>query len=138
MHEKIELRHAIDWAMALRQLTADEADEVGRVKGASPWGRFADTLTTIALHWFALPPEWLPAREVEAASHISPEQEEKMWDDIITAPHIAHGGTMLRRRIMIGQRLMKNRWKFKEYADVSAGRFLMEEFLGWVRSGLKV
>lgn len=138
MHEKIELRHVIDWALALRQLTAYEAEEVGKVKGASPWGRFADTMTAIALHRFALPPEWFPAQEVEAARSISPEQEERVWNDIITAPHTAQRGTGLRRRIMIGRRLMKNRWKFKEYADVSAGRFLMEEFLGWVRSGLKV
>ena len=136
LHEKIELRHVIDWALALRQLTADEAEEVGKVKGVSPLGRFADTMTAIALHRFALPQEWFPAREVEAASHISPEQEEQVWNDIITAPHIAPGGTMLRRRIMIGQRLMKNRWKFKEYADVSAGKFLLEEFRGWARSGL--
>lgn len=136
MHEKIELRHVIDWALALRQLTADEAEEVGRVKGTSPWGRLTDTMTAIALHRFALPEEWFPAREVEAASHISPELEERVWNDIITAPHIAPGGTMLRHRIMIGQRLMKNRWKFKEYADVSAERFLLEEFRGWARSGL--
>lgn len=136
MHEKIELRHVIDWALALRQLTADEAEEVGKVKGASSWGRFADTMTAIALHRFALPQEWFPAWEVEAARSISPELEERVWDDIITAQHIAHGGTTLYRRIMIGQRLMKNRWKFREYAEVSAERFLLEEFRGWARSGL--
>lgn len=134
MHEKIELRHVIDWALALRQLTQEEADEVSGVKGLSSWGRFADTMTAIALHRFALPQEWFPAREVEAASHISLEQEDRVWNDIITAPHIAPGGTTLRRRIMIGRRLMKNRWKFKEYADVSAERFLLEEFWGWVFS----
>ena len=134
MHEKIELRHVIDWAVALRQLTQEEADEVSGVKGLSSWGRFADTMTAIALHRFALPREWFPAREVEVASHISPELEERVWDDIISASHIAHGGTTLYRRIMIGQRLMKNRWKFREYADVSAERFLLEEFRGWAFS----
>lgn len=138
LHEKIELRHVIDWALALRQLTAYDAEEVGKVKGASPWGRFANTMTAIALHRFVLPQEWFPSREVEAASHISPELEERVWDDIISASHIAHDGTKLYRRIMIGQRLMKNRWKFREYADVSAERFLLVEFLGWARSGLKV
>lgn len=134
LHEKIELRHVIDWALALRQLTVDEAEEVGKVKGASPWGRFADTMTAIALHRFALPQEWFPAREVDAASHINPEREERVWNDIITATHIAPGGTAFRRRIMIGQRLMKNRWKFKEYADVSAERFLWKEFGGYIRN----
>lgn len=137
MHEKIELRHVIDWVLALRQLTQEEAEWVGRVKGASPWGRFADTMTAIAMHRFALPQEWFPARDEEAVSHISPEQEERVWNDIITAPHIAPGGTTLRRRIMIGQRLMKNRWKFKEYANVSAERFLLEEFRGWAHNSLK-
>lgn len=136
VHEKIEMRHVIDWALALRQLTADEAEEVDRVKGTSPWGRFADSMTAIALHRLALPQEWFPVREVAAASHISPEQEERVWNDIITAQHIAHAGTAFRRRIMIGQRLMKNRWKFREYAEVSAERFLLEEFWGWARSGL--
>lgn len=137
MHEKIELRHVIDWALALRQLTADEAKEVGRVKNTSPWGRFADTMTAIALHRFELPQECFPTREAAAASHVSLELEERVWNDIITAPHIAPGGTALRRRIMIGKRLMKNRWKFKEYADVTAERFLLEEFWGWARSGLR-
>lgn len=134
VHEKIELRHVIDWALALRQLTAYEAEEVGKVKGASPWWRFADTMTAIALHRFALPQEWFLVREVAASSHISPELEERVWDDIISASHMAPGGTTLRRRIMIGQRLMKNRWKFKEYAEVSAERFLLEEFRGWIFS----
>lgn len=138
LHEKIELRHVIDWALTLRQLTSEEAEEVGKVKGTSPWGRFADTMTAIALHRFALPQEWLPAKEVDAASRISPEREGRVWNDIITAPHMAPGDVTLHRRIMIGQRLMKNKWKFREYADVSAGRFLLEEFRGWARSGLKV
>lgn len=137
MHEKIELRHVVDWALALRQFTQEEADEVSGVKGLSSWGRFADVMTAIALHRFALPQEWFPAREVEAASHISLELEERVWNDIITAPHIAPGGTTFRRRIMIGQRLMKNRWKFNEYADVSAERFLLEEFWGWALNSLK-
>lgn len=134
LHEKIELRHVIDWALALRQLTADEAEEVDRVKGTSPWGRFTDTMTAIALHRFALPQEWFPVREVAASSHISPELEERAWDDIISASHIAHGGTTLHRRLLIGWRLMKNRWKFREYAEVSAKRFLLVEFWGWVFS----
>lgn len=138
MHEKIELRHVIDWALALRKLTQEEADEVGKVKGTSHWGRFADTMTAMALHRFALPQEWFPVQEVEAARSISPEQEERVWNDIINASHIAQGGTTLYRRIMIGQRLMKNRWKFMEYAEMSAERFLLEEFRGWARSGLKV
>ena len=132
MHEKIELRHVIDWALALRQLTADEAEEVGKVKETLPWGRFADTMTAIALHRIALPQEWFPEREVAAARCISSEQEERVWNDIITAPHIATRGTTLRRRVMIGRRLMKNRWKFNFYASISAERFVWEEFVGYV------
>ena len=136
LHEKIELRHIIDWALALRQLMKEEADEVGRVKGLSSWGRFTDVMTAIALHRFALPEEWFPMREVAVARCISPEQEERVWNDIINASHIAHGGTTLHRRLMIGRRLMKNRWKFREYAEMRAGRFLLDEFRGWARSGL--
>jgi len=136
MHEKVELRHVIDWALALRQLTAEEAEEVDKLKSDSLWGRFVDTMTAIALHKFSLPQEWFSAKEVETASRVSHEQEERVWNDIISAQHIAHGGTTLHRRLMIGRRLLKNRWKFREYAEVSAGRFLMEEFRGWARSGL--
>lgn len=132
LHEKIELRHVIDWALALRQLTQEEAEEVGRVKDTSSWGCFTDTMTAIALHRFALPQEWFPVQEVEAVRSISPEQEERVWNDIITAPHIATRGTTLRRRIMIGRRLMKNRWKFNFYASISAERFVWEEFVGYV------
>lgn len=138
LHEKIELRHVVDWALSLKQLTEAEAAKVDEVKGTATWSRFADTMTAIALHRFALPEEWFQVREVEAVSHVSPEQEERVWNDIISASHMAPGGTALRRRIMIGQRLMKNRWKFREYAEVSAERFLLEEFRGWARSSLKV
>lgn len=133
LKEKIELRHVIDWAVALRQLTQEEADEVSGVKGTSPWGRFADTMTAIALHRFALPEEWFPVREVEVSSEIGSELEQRVWDDIMGSGHTAHGRTSNHRRLNIARRTLQNRWKFDTYADMSAERFLWKEFVGYVR-----
>lgn len=135
--EKIELRHVIDWALSLKQLSDEEAWSVYEVKDGSPWGRFADTLTTIAIHRLQLPTDWFPQMEVEAASEIGSELEQRVWDDIMGSGHTAHGRTSNHRRLNIACRTLQNRWKFKEYADVSAERFLWKEFIGYVRSRKK-
>ena len=132
--EKIELRHVIDWALALRQLSDEEARMVHGVKHGTPWGRFADTLTAIALHRFQLPAEWFPQREVEAASEIGPELEQRVWDDIMSSGHTAHGRTSNHRRLNIARRTLQNRWKFDTYADMSAERFLWKEFVGYMKN----
>lgn len=134
LSEKIELRHVIDWALALRQLSDEEARMVHGVKHGTPWGRFADTLTSIALHRLQLPTDWFPQKEVEAASEIAPEMEQKVWDDIMGSGHTAHGCTSNHRRLNIACRTLQNRWKFKVYADMSAERFLWKEFMGYVRN----
>lgn len=132
--EKIELRHVIDWALSLKQLSGTEARMVQEVKCGSLWGRFADTLTAIALHKLQLPTDWFPHKEVVAASEISPEMEHKVWDDIMGSGHTAHGRTSNHRRLNIARRTLQNRWKFDTYADMSAERFLWKEFIGYVRS----
>lgn len=132
--EKIELRHMIDWALSLRQLSDEEAWTVREVKYGSPWGRFADTLTAIALHRLQLPEDWFPQTEVVAASEISPELEQRVWDDIMGSGHTAHGRTSNHRRLNIARRTLQNRWKFDTYADMSAERFLWKEFVGYVKN----
>ena len=132
--EKIELRHVIDWALALRQLSATEARTVCEVKYGSPWGRFADTLTAIALHRLQLPTDWFPQTEVVSASEIGSELEQRVWDDIMGSGHTAHGRTSNHRRLNIARRMLQNRWKFAAYADMSAERFLWKEFLGYVKN----
>ena len=134
LSEKIELRHVIDWALALRQLSDEEARTVCEVKYGTPWGRFADTLTDIALHRLQLPTDWFPQREVEAALEISPELEQRVWADIMGSGHTAHGRTSNPRRLNIARRMLQNRWKFAAYADISAERFLWKEFVGYVRN----
>ena len=101
---------------------------------ASPWGRFADTLTAIALHRLQLPTDWFPHKEVVAASEISPEMEQKVWDDIMGSGHTAHGRTSNHRRLNIARRTLQNRWKFAAYADISAERFLWKEFVGYMKN----
>lgn len=132
--EKIELRHVIDWALALKQLSDSEAQMVHEVKYGSPWGRFADTLTAIAIHRLQLPTDWFPQGEVVAASEISPELEQKVWDDILSSVHTAHGRTSNHRRLNIARRTLQNRWKFEAFADMSAERFLWKEFVGYVKN----
>ena len=132
LHEKIELRHVIDWVLALRQLTEEGAATVDEVKDGTRWGQFLDTMTALAMHRIALPEEWFPEKELAASEAITSVQEERVWDDMMSASHIAHGGTTLHRRLMIGRRLMKNRWKFNAYAATSADRFVWEEFVGYL------
>lgn len=133
LHEKIELRHVVDWALTLKQLNDEEAKKVEEVKGAAKWSRFADALTAIALHRLQLPVEWFPMKEVEMAEAMSAEEEQRVWDDIIGGSHTHHGRNKGHRRLIIARRLMQNHWKFKVYADESAGRFLWKEFLGWCK-----
>lgn len=130
--EKIELRHVIDWALSLKQLSDAEARTVHEVKYGSPWGRFADTLTAIALHRLQLSTDWFPQREVVAASGISSELEQKVWDDIMSSGHTAHGRTSNHRRMNIARRMLQNRWKFEAFSEMSAERFLWKEFVGLV------
>ena len=132
--EKIELRHVIDWALSLRQLSDTEDQTVYEVKYDSSWGRFADTLTAIAMYRLRLPEDWFPHKEVEAASEISPELEQRVWDDIMGSGHTAHGRTSNHRRLNIARRTLQNRWKFAAYADMSAERFLWKEFEGYMKN----
>lgn len=131
--EKIELRHVVDWALALRQLSADEARTLHEAKDESQWGRFTDTLTAIAIHRLHLPEEWFPQQELESAAAINPDLEQRTCNDIIGAPHTPHGRTKMQRRINIAHRMLQNRWKYKEYADMGAGIFLWKQFVGYVR-----
>ncbi len=132
--EKIVLRHVIDWALALRQLSESEARMVYEVKNGSPWGLLADTLTAIALHRLQLPKDWFPQQEVDAASVIGTELEQKVWDDILNSGPTSHGCTSNHRRLNIVRRTLQNRWKFDTYADMSAERFLWKEFVGYMRN----
>lgn len=132
--EKIELRYVIDWTLALRQLSDSEAQTVHEVKYGSPWGRFADTLTAIALHRLQLPTDWFSKMVVVAASEIGPELEQRVWEDIMGSGHTAHGRTPNHRRLNIARRTLQNRWKFDTYADMSAERFLWAEFMGYVKN----
>lgn len=102
------------------------------VKDGSPWGRFADSLTAIALHRLQLPKEWFPQTEVLSALEICPEPEQRVWEDILNAGHTVHGRTSNHRRLNMARRTLQNRWKFDTYADMSAERFLWKEFIGYV------
>ena len=131
LNEKIELRHVVDWALSLKQLNDEEAKKVDEVKGAITWSRFADTLTAISLHKLQLPQEWFPTKEVERAEAVSTEEEQRVWNDIIGGSHTHHGRNKSHRRLIIAHRLLQNQWKFREFADESAGRLLWRQFVGY-------
>lgn len=131
--EKIELRHVVDWALALKRLTAEEDAAMREAMDNTRWRRFADTLTAIALHRLKLPEEWFTRQEVERAESIDFKLEQRVWDDIMVSPHTASGRTTMHRRLNIARRMMQNRWKYREFADVGAGEFLWKEFMGWLR-----
>lgn len=134
LNEKIQLRHVIDWALALRQLSSDDANVVYNIKNGNRWGMFLDTLTAIALRQLNLPSEWFPRQAFEAAQKVEPENEKRVWNDIITASYTPEGFTRNHRRVLIVKRMLRNRWKFNNYASISAERFAWEEFLGYVKN----
>lgn len=129
LQEKIELRHVIDWALALHQLSEKEAENLNEIKSNTGWGVFCDTLTAIAIHQLGLPQDWFPK-----IGQISVEQEQRVWNDIIKAPHTAKSKSSNFRRIFIAKRILKNSWKFKDYSNISASKLLIKEFVGLVRS----
>ncbi len=125
LQEKIELRHLIDWALALRQLSEQEAKTLNEIKSDTGWGDLCDTLTAIALNLLGLPQDWF-SKEVP----ISDEQEQRVWNDIINSPRTPKSKSSNFRRIYIAKRMLKNSWKFKEYSDMSATQFLLKETVG--------
>ena len=133
LQEKINLRQVIDWALALKQLS--ESDEVimKDAKGDTRWGKFTETLTTIALHQLNLPQEWFSQTELEAAKTVSPIQEQKVWNDIINTVQTPKSNSSNLRRIYIAKRMLKNNWKFKDYSNINASKLLIKEFVGHVR-----
>lgn len=130
LQEKIQLRHVLDWALSLKQLTNEDAETLKAAKGNSRWGRFMDTLTAIALHQLRLPQEWFPHSELEMAMNFNAVMEQKVWNDIINTDPTPHNTNANIRRINIAKRIMKNSWKFKTYSNIRASQFLLKETIG--------
>ena len=128
LQEKIELRHVIDWALALKQLTKQEAETLDEIKRNTGWGEFCDTLTSIAIHHLKLPQEWFLTEELTSYAH-----EERVWNDILKAPRTKISKSSNFRRIYIAKRMLKNGWKLDQYADVSAKRWLWKSFVGHLK-----
>lgn len=130
LQEKIQLRHIIDWTLSLKQLNENEAETVCAIKEDTKWGKFTDVLTAIALHQLSLPADWFPEQELEAAQRITTEQEQRVWNDILYSLRTPKSKSSNCRRIYIAKRMLKNSWKFNEYADIKAGQLLWREFVG--------
>lgn len=128
LQEKIELRHVIDWALALRQLSEQEVETLNEIMSNTGWGEFCDILTAIALHLLGLPQEWFPKVE-----QISIKQEQRVWNDIINSPRTPNSKSSNLRRIYIAKRMLKNNWKYKTYSNISASKLVIKEFVGHVR-----
>ena len=133
LQEKIQLRHVIDWVLSLRQLTNHEAEQLNEIKRNTGWGSFIDTLTAMAIHQLNLPTEWFPATEIELANKVNGEQEQRVWNDILFAPHTAKSKSSSLRRINIAKRIMKNNWKFKTYSNINATQLLLMETMGHLK-----
>jgi hypothetical protein len=132
MGEKIKIRHVIDWGLSIRQLTEQDAETLNEIKSNTGWGEFCDTLTAIAIHQLRLPPEWFSKTE-----QISVELEQRVWSDIINAPHITESKNLNKRRIFIAKRMLKNSWKFEEYSDICASKLLVKQFIGHLKNKKK-
>ena len=133
LQEKIQLRHVIDWVLALRALTPSDAVVVRQTIENATWSRFADTMTAIAIHQLGLPQEWFPQTEIEAAKTVTHVKEQKVWNDIINTTPTPHNTNANIRRISIAKRMLKNGWKYDTYANMSARKWLWKSFMGHVR-----
>lgn len=138
LQEKIELRHVIDWALALRQLTEQEVETLNEIKSNTGWGEFADTLTAIAIHQLGLPQEWFHANEIEIANSIYEVQEQRVWNDILNSPHTAKSKNSNKRRLYIAKRMLKNNWKFKTYSNISAIQLVLKETIAHFKKNKSV
>lgn len=138
LQEKIQLRHVIDWVLALRQLSETEAQKIVGIKGLSGWGSFTATLTAIALHQLNLPQEWFSQTELDAAKTVTPVQEQKVWNDIIDTHHTPHSNSLNLRRIYIAKRMLKNNWKYKAYSNVSASQLVLKETIGHFKTKMQI
>lgn len=125
LQEKIELRHVIDWVLALKQLSEQEAETLIEIKRNTGWGEFCDTLTAIAIHHLGLPHEWSHQEELKSTGH-----EERVWSDIINSPRTPKSKSSNLRRILIAKRMLKNSWKFKTYSNITATKLLLKETFG--------
>ena len=125
LQEKIELRHVIDWALALHQLSEKEAENLNVIKNNTGWGEFCDTLTATAVHQIGLPQEWLHVNEQAYSEHA-----QRVWDDIINSPRTPKSKSSNFRRIYIAKRMLKNSWKFKTYSNMSATQLLLKYTVG--------
>lgn len=125
LQEKIELRHVIDWALALKLLTEQEAETLNEIKNNTGWGDFCDTLTAIAINQLGLPQEWFTKVEL-----ISGEHEQRVWNDIINSPRTPPSKSSNFRRIYIAKRMLKNSWKFKTYSSMSATLLILKYTVG--------
>lgn len=128
LQEKIELRHVIDWALALRQLSEQEAETLNEIKSNTGWGGFCDTLTSIVIHQLGLPVEWFHQEKLTTE-----ELEQQVWNDIIISPRTPKSKSSNLRRMYIAKRMLENSWKYKEYSNISASKLLLKEFVGHVR-----
>lgn len=137
LQEKIQLRHVIDWVLALQQLSKEEDEKVCAIKANSKWGLFADTLTAIAIHQLWLPKEWFPQNELEVANGIDVVQEHKVWNDIINTLHTPYSHNSNSRRISIAKRILNNSWKYKDYANISSQEVLFKDVVGHFKSKVK-
>lgn len=133
LQEKIEVRHVIDWFLALHQLSDIEAGLVNGIKSNTRWGAFDDTLTAIAIHKLGIPQDWFPQKEVEAAASISESQEQKIWDDSINTPHTAKSKSSNQRRINIAKRMLRNSWKYNEYAEIPVSKLIIKQYIGHLK-----
>ena len=125
LQEKIELRHVIDWALALKQLSEQDSETLNEIKRNNGWGEFCDTLTTIAIHQVGLPTEWF-----SKVGFNSDEQEQRVWNDIINSPRTPKSKSSNFRRIYIAKRMLKNSWKFKTYSNMNATQLLLKYTVG--------
>ena len=133
LHERISLRHVIDWVLALERLTDGEVACVCKTLGDARWGKFVDALTAIALNRLMLSRDLIPEAMALRAEDISCDLEQRVWDDILNVGRAMKGRSKNLKRVNIARRMLQNGWKFDNFSEVSASKFLWQEFVGYCK-----
>lgn len=134
LQEKIELSHLIDWALALRALTPSQSLEIRQSIEGEKWSLFADTMTSLGINKLGLPQEWFTQPMAKSTENVDSSLSQSVWDDIINTPRTQKSKSSNRRRLYIAKRMLRNNWKYKEFANISASRYLLNEFAGHLKS----
>ncbi len=124
--ENIALRHLCDWAMLLHkhgdnidwQLFMNVADEYGL-------RRFADAMTHLSEKWLGVEVPF------KYKAILDPKREDALFEEILKGLPTCKDGSLWQQRITVFKNLVKNKYHFDLFSDISYSHFLFNTIKGF-------